>query len=120
MGRLRPRTGFVLGDLVCAGLVLCVVAVGIGSAFIPPTTVGEILVYRLSALGDTSHWTLTPDDIVWNLRLPRVLLAILVGAALSVVGVVAQAMMRNPLADPYVLGISSGAPTGTETPRNRQ
>ncbi|MCT2582101.1 FecCD family ABC transporter permease [Actinophytocola gossypii] len=106
------RTGLVLGGLVVAGLALCVVAVGIGSAFIPPATVAEILGYRLTGLGDPTHWTLTQDDIVWNLRLPRVLLAILVGAALSVVGVVAQAVMRNPLADPYVLGISSGAALG--------
>lgn len=49
---------------------------------------------------------------MWNLRFPRVLLAVLVGASLSVVGVVAQAVMRNPLADPYVLGISSGAAFG--------
>ncbi|MTD52635.1 iron chelate uptake ABC transporter family permease subunit [Amycolatopsis sp. RM579] len=106
------RTGLVLGGLAITGLALCVVAVGIGSAFIPPATVAEILTYRVTGLGDPAHWTLTQDDIVWNLRLPRVLLAILVGAALSVVGVVAQAVMRNSLADPYVLGISSGAALG--------
>lgn len=106
------HTGLVLAGLVLAGLTLSVVAVGIGSAFIPPTTVAEILGHRVTGLGDPANWTLTQDDIVWNLRLPRVLLAILVGAALSVVGVVAQAMMRNPLADPYVLGISSGAALG--------
>lgn len=110
--RAWPRTGFVLGGLGIAGLVLCIVAIGIGSAFIPPTTVAEILTYRVTGLGDPAHWTRIQDDIVWNLRLPRVLLAILVGAALSVVGVVAQAVMRNPLADPYVLGISSGSALG--------
>jgi iron complex transport system permease protein len=110
--RAKPRTGLVLGGLVVAGLVLCVVAIGTGTAFIKPTTVAEILTYRVTGLGDPAHWSLTQDDIVWNLRLPRVLLAILVGAALSVVGVVAQAVMRNPLADPYVLGISSGAAFG--------
>jgi iron complex transport system permease protein len=110
--RARPRTGVVLGGLVVAGLVLCVVAIGIGTAFIKPATVAEILTYRITGLGDPAHWSRTQDDIVWNLRLPRVLLAILVGAALSVVGVVAQAVMRNPLADPYVLGISSGAAFG--------
>jgi iron complex transport system permease protein len=106
--RAKPRTGLVLGGLVVAGLVLCVVAIGIGTASIKPTTVAEILTCRVTGLGEPAHWSLTQDDIVWNLRLPRVLLAILVGAALSVVGVVAQAVMRNPLADPYVLGISSG------------
>lgn len=50
--------------------------------------------------------------IVWDIRLPRVLLAAIVGAGLSVVGVAVQAMVRNALADPYVLGISSGASVG--------
>lgn len=52
------------------------------------------------------------DGIVWELRLPRVLLAVLVGGGLSVCGAVLQALTRNPLADPYLLGISSGASTG--------
>lgn len=51
-------------------------------------------------------------DIVWLLRLPRLLLAALVGAGLSVCGVVMQAIVKNPLADPYILGISSGASLG--------
>ncbi|MBB5135397.1 iron complex transport system permease protein [Thermocatellispora tengchongensis] len=52
------------------------------------------------------------DAIVWELRLPRVLLAALVGGGLAVCGAVLQALTRNPLADPYLLGISSGASTG--------
>ncbi|GGM10572.1 FecCD family ABC transporter permease [Micromonospora yangpuensis] len=112
-GRTRShRSGLVLGALALTGVAFCVVAVGIGSATIPSTTVVEIVGYRLTGLGDPSRWTLIQDDIVWNLRLPRVALAILVGAALSVVGVVSQGVMRNPLADPYVLGISSGAAFG--------
>lgn len=51
-------------------------------------------------------------DIVWRVRLPRVLLAMAVGAALSVAGVLFQALLRNPLADPYVLGVSGGAALG--------
>lgn len=107
-----PRTALVLGILIVAALALCILAVGIGSVFIPPATVAQILTHRATGLIDPTHWTLAQDDIVWNLRLPRVLLAVVVGAALSVVGVVAQAVMRNPLADPYVLGISSGAALG--------
>ena len=52
------------------------------------------------------------ERIVWGLRLPRVLLALLVGGGLSVVGVAMQALVRNPLAEPYILGISSGASAG--------
>ncbi len=51
--------------------------------------------------------------IVFDLRLPRILLGILVGAALSVAGASFQALLRNPLADPYVLGVSSGAALGS-------
>ena len=51
--------------------------------------------------------------IILDIRLPRVLLAILVGAGLSVAGAVLQALLRNPLAEPYILGISSGGTMGT-------
>ena len=57
-------------------------------------------------------WSMQQYQIVWMIRLPRVLMAALVGAGLSIVGVVMQAMVRNPLADPYLLGISAGASTG--------
>ena len=50
--------------------------------------------------------------IVLDIRLPRILLGILVGASLSVAGASFQALLRNPLADPYVLGVSSGAALG--------
>ncbi len=107
-----PSTWVVLGILTLLGLTVCILAVGIGSVFIPPSKVTQILVYQVTGLGNPAHWTPIQQDIVWNLRLPRVLLAVIVGAALSIVGVVAQAIMRNPLADPYVLGISSGASLG--------
>lgn len=108
----RARTSLTLAALLITGLTLCVVAAGVGSVGIPAGTVLEIVTYRITGLGEPAHWSLVQDDIVWHLRLPRILLAVLVGAALSVVGVVAQAVMRNPLADPYVLGISSGAALG--------
>ena len=54
----------------------------------------------------------TADRIVWQLRMPRVLLALLVGGGLSIIGVAMQTLVRNPLAEPYILGISSGASAG--------
>ncbi len=54
----------------------------------------------------------TADDIVWLIRLPRLLMALAVGGGLAVVGVAMQALVRNPLAEPYILGISSGASAG--------
>ena len=62
-------------------------------------------------LGD-SPLSLLRDGIVWELRLPRVLTAAAVGAGLAVSGAVMQALTRNPLADPYLLGLSSGASLG--------
>ncbi len=57
-------------------------------------------------------WSVAQTQIVWRVRLPRVLLAALAGAGLALVGVAMQAMVRNPLADPYLLGMSSGASVG--------
>lgn len=57
-------------------------------------------------------WSTAQLNIVWLIRFPRVLLGLFVGAGLAVVGVTMQALVRNPLADPYILGISSGASVG--------
>ena len=54
----------------------------------------------------------TADQIVWGLRLPRTVLAVVAGAGLSVGGAVMQTLVRNPLADPYMLGVSAGASVG--------
>lgn len=99
--------------LVCCAALLplsVLVAVGTGSADIPPLDVARTIGAHLGA-----PWEALPplrDSIVWNLRLPRVLLAALVGAGLAVSGTVLQAVTRNPLADPYLLGVSAGASTG--------
>src|ERR1700727_1353801 len=65
--------------------------------------------------GAVGQWDVIPSEfllIVFKLRLPRIALGILVGAALSTAGARFQALLRNPLADPYVLGVSSGAALG--------
>ncbi|WP_369213859.1 FecCD family ABC transporter permease [Streptomyces flavofungini] len=105
-----PRGALVLA---CCAVLLplsVLVAVGTGSADIPPLDVARAIGVHLGA-----PWEALPplrDSIVWDLRLPRVLLAALVGAGLSVCGTVLQALTRNPLADPYLLGVSAGASTG--------
>ncbi|WSN08428.1 iron ABC transporter permease [Micromonospora sp. NBC_01699] len=78
---------------------------------IPLPDVAGYLVAALTG-GTIGADELTGYTIVWQVRTPRVLLAMVVGAGLSVVGVAVQAMVRNPLADPFVLGISSGASVG--------
>lgn len=63
-------------------------------------------------VGIEETWSRAQFNIVWLIRFPRVLLGVFVGAGLAVVGVTMQALVRNPLADPYILGISSGASVG--------
>lgn len=87
-----------------------VVAVTIGPAHIGT---GDVLASLGARLGlGVSPLSPLQDAIVWELRLPRILTAAFVGAGLAVAGAVMQPLMRNPLADPYLLGLSSGASTG--------
>lgn len=89
-------------------LVSVVIALAFGSEKIPLSDVIAIIQGRLSGnLVGTSF-----DTIVWELRVPRSLLSAIVGAGLSLAGVGMQTMVRNPLADPYLLGLSSGAAVG--------
>lgn len=100
--------------LLVIGLVLSVLyAVTVGSADLSVEEVYKVLLYEFFHIGDGEIWGHGAiHDIVWLIRLPRIILAIGVGAGLSVVGVVMQAIVQNPLADPYILGISSGASLG--------
>jgi len=108
--RSGMRTGAwaaALGVLLAASVV---VAVTIGPAALSPA---DVLSSVLAHLG-FGEPTLSPlrDGIVWQLRVPRVLTAAAVGAGLALCGAVMQALTRNPLADPYLLGLSSGASVG--------
>ncbi|WP_082468194.1 putative F420-0 ABC transporter permease subunit [Leifsonia sp. Leaf264] len=91
-------------------IVSIVLAVTIGPAGL---TAGDVWASILSHLG-IGEPTLSPlrDGIVWQLRMPRVLTAAAVGAGLALAGAIMQAVTRNPLADPYLLGLSSGASVG--------
>ena len=101
------RRNVLLLALALAGALLLVdfAALGLGSVHLAPGEVWGGLLGRAPAS--------EASVIVRDIRLPRVLLAMLVGAALAVSGTGLQALLRNPLADPYVLGISSGAALGT-------
>lgn len=87
-------------------------AVTMGSVDISIKEVYEVILYKLFNIGDSTIGTGAVADVVWLIRMPRIVLAIAVGAGLSVVGVVMQAIVKNPLADPYILGVSSGASLG--------
>src|SRR4051794_41368799 len=111
-GQFRSRP-VIVGLIGIALLVVALVAgVTVGSIAIgPPETLGVIL-KRTFGLDLGGQWTAATETIVWELRLPRVLTAALVGAGLAVAGATFQGIVRNPLADPYVLGTSSGAALG--------
>ncbi|HLA63025.1 MAG TPA: iron ABC transporter permease [Rhodothermales bacterium] len=100
----RPlAVGLALGVLVVA---LLAAALLLGSTSLPPGDVVRALLAGPGGEASTTH------TIVWMLRLPRALLALAVGGGLAVVGVAMQALLRNPLAEPYLLGVSAGASAG--------
>lgn len=112
-GRLPRRWGSAL--VVLAFVVVLCMSI-IAATFIGTADVGaiDVLGIILGHLGIPAFAPAPPliDALVWESRLPRVLLAAVVGAGLSVSGAVLQAVTRNPLAEPYLLGVSSGASTG--------
>lgn len=114
LAALRRRR---LTVLACLGLLLLltvVVAVGLGAANVPVGTTARIVLSRMPLLGRLVHadWSATQETIVLSVRLPRVLLALLVGVGLAVAGAVFQAVFRNPMADPSYIGSSQGAALG--------
>jgi len=104
----RPvRRVVAITVLVASLLAAMVLAVGLGAVHLTPAEVIGAIGRALSGTRNGMH-----DAVVLDLRLPRVALAALVGAALALAGVMYQALFRNPLADPYILGVSSGAGLG--------
>lgn len=90
----------------------CAVSLGFGAAQVSLEQVLAILAQHLFGIVPEAAVSVGQDSIVWQLRAPRVLLGALVGAGLALVGTALQAVTRNPLADPHLLGVSSGAAFG--------
>lgn len=109
----RIRKSFLVLTALAVSLGwMVVVSVGVGAVAIPPVQVVGILLDALGFDVAASH-TEAQEMILLNIRIPRVVLAILVGAALSVSGAAMQGLFRNPLADPGLIGISNGAAIAT-------
>ena len=108
--RLRISAAATMGLTVLALSVA--LAVAVGAVPVPLSTVFGVLVNKLIPNLVDVTWTTGREAIVWDIRFPRALLAALVGAGLGLVGAALQAVTRNPLADPHLLGISSGAAFG--------
>lgn len=100
--------------LAAAGILILsvVVAVSVGAVDLPLGTVWGIALDHLVPGLVAPDWSRAHANIIWEIRFPRVVLAGLVGAGLGIVGAALQAVTRNPLADPHLLGISSGGAFG--------
>ncbi len=113
---IHSKSGFALliAALIMITLISVGIAVSIGQVRIPLAESYRILLYKLTGF----QWGTTPieagsfTDIIWQIRFPRVLMAMFIGSGLALCGTVMQAAVQNPLADPYILGISSGASLG--------
>ncbi len=105
---MLPSFALAVGGLMAVALL----AVSVGPVDIPPGTVARIILDRVPGLSVEATWPARWDDIVWELRLPRVVLAGLAGATLAYAGATYQGIFRNPLAEPYLLGVSAGAGLG--------
>ena len=101
---------FVLAGLSVALVLSVTIAVLMGPVPLPASMVWQVAFAQI--FGGEGEWSAAQGNIVWMIRFPRVLLAMFVGGGLAAVGVTMQAVVRNPLADPYILGVSSGASVG--------
>jgi iron complex transport system permease protein len=115
----RKGTGSLFMLVILALLGLMIISIGIalslGQVQIPLKETFRILLYkvaniRIGSLEDLMKGSFV--DIIWQIRFPRALMSMLVGAGLAMCGVVMQAAVQNPLADPYILGISAGGSLG--------
>jgi iron complex transport system permease protein len=111
--RARFRAGMVmLLVLLVASVIL---ASGTGAVHVSSRAIISILANRTGLMHLSPTWPSSDETILFQIRLPRILAAGLVGAALSAAGVLFQGLLRNPLADPYVIGTSGGAAFGAST-----
>lgn len=109
----RARRGFgPYGISLVFLLLACMAGVLAGKAALDPASVVAILLSRLPFFETTPWWPTSHETIVMEIRLPRVLMGALVGAGLSVAGATYQGLFRNPLADPYLVGVAAGAGLG--------
>lgn len=111
LGPSIGRSTAVLGGGLLALAAVALVSTAFGTSGVGPTDAASIVLHRLLGVGSVS-WLASSETIVWELRLPRVLGGMLVGAGLACAGTVFQALLRNPMADPYVIGTAAGASLG--------
>lgn len=107
----KLRFTLLLWALAAVLLISMTLAVMVGSVGITPPVIWEVLLSKTGFPVETAA-TRAQTIIIWEIRLPRVVLAAIVGASLAISGAAIQALVRNSIADPYILGVSSGASVG--------
>lgn len=111
-GKNRRREGGSLWLLAAVLLLIAVLNISVGSISIPPVNAVEILMNRSGMADFAPEWPASHETILFDIRLPHTVLMALTGMALAASGSTYQGLFRNPLADPYILGIASGAGLG--------
>ncbi|EOM77531.1 iron ABC transporter permease [Rhodococcus rhodnii] len=116
LARRGDRRSALLTGVLCGALVaLLVASLAVGTVTVAPLDAVKLV---LGHLVPNARWmsdgtyTLLQDQVVWQFRLPRALLAAVAGAGLALAGALVQAVVHNPLAEPYILGVSAGAGVG--------
>ncbi|MFV9510971.1 FecCD family ABC transporter permease [Tepidibacillus sp. LV47] len=108
----KKNLALIIGSLFLLLFFSIFASLFVGSVHLDFVSTVKILVNQLPGIELAPDWEISDEMIIINLRLPRIILASLVGAMLSISGVAFQGVLRNPLADPYILGVSSGAALG--------
>ncbi|WP_188207827.1 FecCD family ABC transporter permease [Alkalibacillus aidingensis] len=100
--------------LIATLLVVMSLSITLGSASVDWQTVWRVIFSKITVINQwvEPDWADTTETIVWDLRMPRVIQGAIVGSALALAGAIYQGVLRNPLADPFILGVSSGASFG--------
>ncbi len=116
LDRTKPftfsRPALVLGTLSLGLIMSILIACAFGATRVPLSNIIRMVLNRLGIFHFPTVWRQAEETIIFQLRLPRVIGAALVGAALSTAGVLFQGLFRNPMADPYIIGTSAGAALG--------
>ena len=110
LGKLKLSSQFKLAVLIIAPILIGFFALCLGRYMVTPKEVGDVLLQQVFGMAKE-----VPDvhlSVVWNIRLPRILLALLVGMGLAVSGAAFQGLFSNPLATPDTLGVAAGASFG--------
>jgi len=111
--RLRRNRRLLILLVLGALLLLCMlIAVSLGAVPISPLNIIKMVLDKIGLFHFSATWQPSDETILFVIRLPRVVAGALVGAALASAGVLFQGMLRNPMADPYIIGTSAGAAFG--------